>query len=63
MEDLEQDRDSLKKQVGELTDKLTSLNNKQTTNLSTGLRRSTGKASNLAEEKVKVGLMFVINIY
>ncbi|CAH2050250.1 unnamed protein product, partial [Iphiclides podalirius] len=54
VEDLEQDRDTLKKQVRELTEKLSSQSNKQNTNSSTGLRRSTGKANNLAEEKVKV---------
>lgn len=52
-EELEQDRDSLKRQVKELTDKIATTTVK--TNTSVGLRKnSTSKASNLAEEKVKV---------
>lgn len=52
-EELEQDRDSLKKQVKELTDKIASTTKTNTTS-TVGLRRTTGKANNLAEEKVKV---------
>ncbi|XP_045447825.1 myosin-3 [Melitaea cinxia] len=51
VEDLEQDRDSLTKQVKELTDKISKT--KPNTTSTVTLRRTTPK-SNLAEEKVKV---------
>ncbi|XP_039754596.1 COP1-interactive protein 1 isoform X4 [Pararge aegeria] len=54
VEDLEIDRDSLKKQVKELTDKIASVTNKPNTHSTVTLRRNTTKNSNLAEEKVKV---------
>ncbi|XP_013176311.1 PREDICTED: early endosome antigen 1 isoform X4 [Papilio xuthus] len=54
VEDLEQDRDSLKKQVKELTEKISNISSKQNTVTTTGIRRTTGKSNNLAEEKVKV---------
>ncbi|XP_073957355.1 uncharacterized protein isoform X8 [Choristoneura fumiferana] len=53
-EELEQDRDSLKKQVKELTDKVASAATKTNSNSSFGLRKNTTKGNNLAEEKVKV---------
>ncbi|KPJ16659.1 Coiled-coil domain-containing protein 165 [Papilio machaon] len=54
VEDLEQERDSLKKQVKELTEKISSISSKQNNTTTTGIRRTTGKSNNLAEEKVKV---------
>lgn len=57
VEDLEQDRDTLKKQVKELTDKISNISSKQNTVTTTGFRRTAGKTNNLAEEKVKVGLI------
>lgn len=52
VEEMEQDRDSLKKQVKELTDKIAS---QPKTNSTVTLRRTTNnKTNNLAEEKVKV---------
>lgn len=53
MEDLEQDRESLKKQVKELTDKIALTKTKPNTTSTVTLRRTTPKG-NLAEEKVKV---------
>ncbi|KAG7310991.1 hypothetical protein JYU34_003844 [Plutella xylostella] len=53
-EEIEQDRDSLKKQVKELTEKIAATKTKPTA-ATVGLKRNTaGKAGNLAEEKVKV---------
>ncbi|KAL4716056.1 hypothetical protein ACJJTC_002821 [Scirpophaga incertulas] len=52
VEELELDRDSLKKQVTELTDKIATT--KKTLNTSVSLRKNTTKSNNLAEEKVKV---------
>lgn len=54
VEELEQDRDSLKTQVKELSDKIASTTAKPTTNSTVTLRRNTSKTNNLAEEKVKV---------
>lgn len=52
VEETEQEKDSLKKQVKELTDKIAS---QSKTNSTVTLRRTTNsKANNLAEEKVKV---------
>lgn len=49
---MEQEKDSLKKQVKELTDKIAS---QSKTNSTVTLRRTTNtKTNNLAEEKVKV---------
>ncbi|XP_053618197.1 trichohyalin isoform X2 [Plodia interpunctella] len=54
VEDLELDRDSLKKQVKELTDKIANSTTKTNTNSSVTVRRNAAKGNNLAEEKVKV---------
>ncbi|XP_030026857.2 golgin subfamily A member 4 isoform X3 [Manduca sexta] len=54
VEELEQDKDSLKKQVKELTDKVTNAATKPT-NSTASLRRNTATSNNkLAEERVKV---------
>ncbi|XP_061385732.1 centromere-associated protein E isoform X1 [Danaus plexippus] len=53
VEELEQDRESLRKQVKELSDKISSTV-KSNTNTVVTLRKTTTKANNLAEEKVKV---------
>lgn len=55
VEELEQDRETLKRQVKELTDKVATITPKTNTTSIMGLRRnSTTKSNNLAEEKVKV---------
>lgn len=61
-EELEQDRDTLKKQVKELTDKVASATTKANSNSSFGLRRNAPKGNNLAEEKVKVSKSIPIKI-
>ncbi|XP_026319891.1 protein MLP1 homolog isoform X2 [Hyposmocoma kahamanoa] len=53
-EELEQDRDSLKKQVKELSEKIANSATKTNTTTTLGLRRNSAKTNNLAEEKVKV---------
>lgn len=57
VEDLEQDRESLKKQVKELTDKIANTKTKPNTTSTVTLRRATPK-NNLAEEKVKVQIFY-----
>lgn len=56
VEEVEQERDSLKTQVKELTDKIAATKAKPTATSTVGLRRNSGtnKSNNLAEEKVKV---------
>lgn len=57
VEDLEQDRESLKKQVKDLTEKISNAATKTNANTGAALRRNYNKG-NLAEEKVKVSLNF-----
>lgn len=59
MEDLELDKDSLKKQVKELTEKISSVATKPNVHSTVTLRKNTTKNSNLAEEKVKVKYIIV----
>lgn len=54
VEELEQDRESLKKQVKELSDKIANTTTKTNTTSTVNLRRTTTKSNNLAEEKIKV---------
>lgn len=60
VEDLELDRDSLKKQVKELTEKISSVSTKPNVHSSVTLRKNTTKSSNLAEEKVKVKYILIL---
>lgn len=60
VEEVEQEKETLKKQVKELTDKIA---NQPKTNSTVTLRRATNaKSNNLAEEKVKV-CRTSLNIY
>lgn len=55
VEELEQDKDSLTKQVKELNEKLTAAAIKNNASLTNSLRRnSNAKGNNLSEEKIKV---------
>lgn len=63
VESLESDKDSLQKQVKELNEKVTSAANKTNANAIAARRNTTTtKGNNLADEKIKVGLSFVILI-
>lgn len=56
VEGLESDKDTMKKQVKELTEKVTSAANKTNANSALAARRNTTttKGNNLADEKIKV---------
>lgn len=60
VEDLEQDRESLRKQVKELTDKISSVTTKNSPNNNVTLRRNVNKNNNLAEEKMKANILFIL---